>query len=156
MNNNSYDIEKGIDNLSINLSSPSLKDSTIPHRSTVNYSDSDPESEEHLNDADVDDDADDEGDVQPENIKIHMGTRVMLDDTITRTRLKYISSKMSGLSNNIEIDKRSDAGSAHLDEIDFKTNDKERQIYVCDNNPIKLKYLFYRGDGLKRSHYIVD
>jgi hypothetical protein len=142
MNNNSYDIEKGIDNLAINLSSPSLKDSTIPHRTTVNYSDSEPESEEHLNDADVDDDADDEGDVQPENIKIHMGTRVMLDDTITRTRLKYISSKMSGLSNNIEIDKRSDAGSAHLDEIDFKTNDKERQIYVCDNNPIKLKYLF--------------
>ena len=135
--NNSYDIESGIGKLSINLSSTSLTKSTIPNKTTVNYSDSDPESEEDDNELN-----DNELNVHPENIKIHMGRRITLDDTITHTQL---NNKKSGLSNNnnIEIDKRSDAGSAHLDEIDFQMiNDKPVLHSNYNNEPIKLKYLF--------------
>jgi|TARA_B110000967_G_C18873349_1_gene556757 hypothetical protein len=143
MNNYSHDIETGFDNLSINLSSPSLRNSSIRQISSVNYSDSDHESEEPLNNDTADDegdhDADDEGDVLPENIKIHMGTRVTLDDN--STRLNYFHNKESTSYNNIEIDKRSDAGgSIHLDEINFKLNNGDH--ISAYNNPIKLKYLF--------------
>ena len=140
--NNSYDIESGIGKLSINLSSTSLTKSTIPNKTTVNYSDSDPESEEDDNELNDNELNDNELNVHPENIKIHMGTRITLDDTITHTQL---NNKKNGLSNNnnIEIDKRSDAGSAHLDEIDFQMmNDKPVLHSNYNNEPIKLKYLF--------------
>jgi len=140
--NNSYDIESGIGKLSINLSSTSLTKSTIPNKTTVNYSDSDPESEEDDNELNDNELNDNELNVHPENIKIHMGRRITLDDTITHTQL---NNKKSGLSNNnnIEIDKRSDAGSAHLDEIDFQMiNDKPVLHSNYNNEPIKLKYLF--------------
>jgi uncharacterized membrane protein YgcG len=159
-NNHDIDVENGLgNNLTINLSSPSLRNSSIHRRSTVNYSDSDPESEaeveaevesqhhsqpqQYCSDDSDDDDSHDNNDkllIYPDNnIQCRLGTRVKLDNDSTRIKN---SNYNNSFRNNIEIDKRSDAGgSVHLDEIDLNLNINNIRMTEY-NHTIKLKYLF--------------
>ena len=109
---------------------------------------------DHVDEDDSDDDIDDN--ICRGNIKIHRGSRVRLDDS--NKRLNCLSSKFGTRRhsyNNIEIDKRSDAGSIHLDEIDFRMNGNgghdgngghaghgDEQCISTYDAHIKLKYLF--------------
>ena len=159
-NNHDIDVENGLgNNLTINLSSPSLRNSSIHRRSNVNYSDSDPESEaeveaevetqhhsqpqQYCSDDSDDDDSHDNNDkllIYPDNnIQCRLGTRVKLDNDSTRIKN---SNYNNSFRNNIEIDKRSDAGgSVHLDEIDLNLNINNIRMTEY-NHTIKLKYLF--------------
>lgn len=109
---NIIDIESGKHDFSINLATPRSRRTT---NTNVNYSDSD-------SDSDFDVESDEAN--GNKNIQVKLGTRVTLSDP-----------------NDIELERRSDAGSVHLNEYDLRLSEK----YLCNENnanKIKLKYLF--------------
>jgi len=156
MNHNNRDIENGLNDFSIMISTPKTKRRT----SNVNYSDSD-------SDTDIDSDigdGNDHNDIQDSNsssssnhnnindnnsnnnIEVKLGTRVMLHE-----------------SNNIALDNRSEVGSVQLNEYDLRLsenyfthdndndNDNDNDSNgngngngnnINSKNKLKLKYLF--------------
>ena len=144
MNHNNRDIENGLNDFSIMISTPKTKRRT----SNVNYSDSD-------SDTDIDSDIGDGNDhtyIQDSNsssssnhnnindnnsnnnIEVKLGTRVMLHE-----------------SNNIALDNRSEVGSVQLNEYDLRlsenyfTHDNDSNgngNNINSKNKLKLKYLF--------------
>ena len=144
MNHNNRDIENGLNDFSIMISTPKTK----RRSSNVNYSDSD-------SDTDIDSDigdGNDHNDIQDSNsssssnhnnindnnsnnnIEVKLGTRVMLHE-----------------SNNIALDNRSEVGSVQLNEYDLRlsenyfTHDNDSNgngNNINSKNKLKLKYLF--------------
>jgi hypothetical protein len=144
MNHNNRDIENGLNDFSIMISTPKTKRRT----SNVNYSDSDSDSDI---DSDIGD-GNDHNDIQDSNsssssnhnnindnnsnnnIEVKLGTRVMLHE-----------------SNNIALDNRSEVGSVQLNEYDLRlsenyfTHDNDSNgngNNINSKNKLKLKYLF--------------
>ena len=146
MNHNNRDIENGLNDFSIKISTPKTKRRT----SNVNYSDSDSDTDIDI-DIDIDiGDGNDHNDIQDSNsssssnhnnindnnsnnnIEVKLGTRVMLHE-----------------SNNIALDNRSEVGSVQLNEYDLRlsenyfTHDNDNDSNnINSKNKLKLKYLF--------------
>jgi hypothetical protein len=149
MNHNNRDIENGLNDFSIMISTPKTKRRT----SNVNYSDSDSDTDIDI-DIDIDiGDGNDHNDIQDSNsssssnhnnnindnnsnnnIEVKLGTRVMLHE-----------------SNNIALDNRSEVGSVQLNEYDLRlsenyfTHDNDSNgngNNINSKNKLKLKYLF--------------
>jgi hypothetical protein len=152
MINNNGDIENGLNDFSIMLSTPKTK----RRSSNVNYSDSDTDIDSDIGDignigGNGNGNGNGDNDIQDSNsnnsssssnhnningnnnnIEVKLGTRVTLHE-----------------SNNIALDNRSEAGSAQLNEYDLRLSEN---YYTRDNdndnnstnskNKLKLKYLF--------------
>jgi hypothetical protein len=131
------DIEHGGRDFSISLSSPKSKRSQLTN---VNCSDSESEGEsesESKSERESESDADKQ--LSHKNIDVKLGTRVTLNER-----------------NNIELDKKSDAGSIQLNEYNLRLSEN----YFPNENNIKLKYLFptlnYKKIKMDRIMRIID
>lgn len=147
MNHNNRDIENGLNDFSIMISTPKTKRSS----SNVNYSDSDSDIDSDIGDGNDHNDIQDSNSSSSSNhnnnindsnsnnnIEVKLGTRVMLHE-----------------SNNIALDNRSEVGSVQLNEYDLRlsenyfTHDNDNDSKGNGNgnnniskNKLKLKYLF--------------
>ena len=140
MNHNNRDIENGLNDFSIMISTPKTK----RRSSNVNYSDSDSDIDSDIGDGNDHNDIQDSNSSSSSNhnnindnnsnnnIEVKLGTRVMLHE-----------------SNNIALDNRSEVGSVQLNEYDLRlsenyfTHDNDNDSNnINSKNKLKLKYLF--------------
>ena len=152
MNHNNRDIENGLNDFSIMISTPKTK----RRSSNVNYSDSDTDIDSDIGDGNDHNDIQDSNSSSSSNhnnindnnsnnnIEVKLGTRVMLHE-----------------SNNIALDNRSEVGSVQLNEYDLRLsenyfthdndNDNDNDSNgngngngnnINSKNKLKLKYLF--------------
>ena len=143
MNHNNRDIENGLNDFSIMISTPKTK----RRSSNVNYSDSDSDIDSDIGDGNDHNDIQDSNSSSSSNhnnnindnnsnnnIEVKLGTRVMLHE-----------------SNNIALDNRSEVGSVQLNEYDLRlsenyfTHDNDSNgngNNINSKNKLKLKYLF--------------
>ena len=140
MNHNNRDIENGLNDFSIMISTPKTK----RRSSNVNYSDSDTDIDSDIGDGNDHNDIQDSNSSSSSNhnnindnnsnnnIEVKLGTRVTLHE-----------------SNNIALDNRSEVGSVQLNEYDLRlsenyfTHDNDNDSNnINSKNKLKLKYLF--------------
>ena len=140
MNHNNRDIENGLNDFSIMISTPKTK----RRSSNVNYSDSDSDIDSDIGDGNDHNDIQDSNSSSSSNhnnindnnsnnnIEVKLGTRVTLHE-----------------SNNIALDNRSEVGSVQLNEYDLRlsenyfTHDNDNDSNnINSKNKLKLKYLF--------------
>ena len=123
------DIELGGQDFSISVSAPKSKRRLLMN---VNCSDNESEGESE---------SENDPQLSRKNIDVKLGTRVTLNER-----------------NNIEVDKKSDAGSVQLNEYDLRLS--ENYFPNENENKIKLKYLFptlnYKKLKMERIMSIID
>jgi len=127
------DIELGGRDFSISVSTPKSKRTLLTN---VNCSDNESESE-----SECESESESDPQLSRKNIDVKLGTRVTLNER-----------------NNIEVDKKSDAGSVQLNEYDLRLS--ENYFPNENENKIKLKYLFptlnYKKLKMERIMSIID
>ncbi len=131
------DIELGGQDFSISVSAPKSK-----RRLLMNVNCSDNESEgESESESEGESESENDPQLSRKNIDVKLGTRVTLNER-----------------NNIEVDKKSDAGSVQLNEYDLRLS--ENYFPNENENKIKLKYLFptlnYKKLKMERIMSIID
>jgi type I site-specific restriction endonuclease len=133
------DIELGGQDFSISVSTPKSKRRLLMN---VNCSDNECEGEsEGESESESEGESESDPQLSRKNIDVKLGTRVTLNER-----------------NNIEPDKKSDAGSVQLNEYDLRLS--ENYFPNENENKIKLKYLFptlnYKKLKMERIMSIID
>jgi hypothetical protein len=133
------DIELGGQDFSISVSTPKSKRRLLMN---VNCSDNECEGEsEGESESESEGESESDPQLSRKNIDVKLGTRVTLNER-----------------NNIEVDKKSDAGSVQLNEYDLRLS--ENYFPNENENKIKLKYLFptlnYKKLKMERIMSIID
>jgi hypothetical protein len=143
MNHNNGDIENGLNDFSIMLSTTKTKHSS----SNVNYSDSDTDT---YIDSDIGDgNGHGHNDIQDSNSSSSSNHNNNINDNNNNIEVKLGTRVTLHESNNIAVDNRSEVGSVQLNEYDLRlsenyfTHDNDNDSNNINNkNKLKLKYLF--------------